>query len=43
MNIEIQIKTKALNRLGDVDHDMRVALSKTSPRIDSKKQEQKSH
>ena len=43
----VQIKTKARNRLGDVDHDMRLALSKTSPRIDllvdSKKQEQKSH
>ena len=40
-------KTQASNRLGDVDHDMRLALSITSPRInllvDSKKQEQKSH
>ena len=41
----VTLKTKARNRLS-VKHDMRVCLSKTSPRIDllvSSKQQQKSH
>ena len=32
-SVLVQIKTKARNGLGDADHDMRLALSITSPRI----------
>ena len=46
-SVLLQIEPNASNRLGDVDHHMRLELSITSPRIyllvDPKKQEQKSH
>jgi len=42
----VAVKTKARNRLLDLDSDLRCAISKIAPRISSivdKKQEQKSH
>ena len=42
----VAVKTKAPNRLLDVDSDLRCAISKIAPRISSivdKKQEQKAH